>query len=96
MLMSGLCVLFREGPWSHDTEPWQHAKPRKVHIMSKALKNLEGNRKIQVCCCAEVMKGMLFHGQFSEVTCQAAVDLRMGRDIVFGLKTLFSQWLCTH
>lgn len=35
--------------------PWQQAKPGKIHIMSEAMKNVEGNRKIQMCCCAQVM-----------------------------------------
>lgn len=52
--------------------PWQQAKPGKIHIMSEAVKNVEGNRKIQMCCCAQVMKVSLFHGLFSQVTCQAA------------------------
>lgn len=52
--------------------PWQQAKPGKIHIMSEAVKNMEGNRKIQMCCCAQVMKVLLFHGLFSQVTCQAA------------------------
>ena len=70
MLMNGSCILLREGPQSPNTEPWQHAKPGKVRIMSKALKNLERDRKIQVCCCVQVMKVRLFHIQFSEVTCR--------------------------
>jgi len=52
--------------------PWQQAKPGKIHIMSEAMKNVEGNRKIQMCCCAQVMRVLLFRGPSSQVICQAA------------------------
>lgn len=70
--MSGLCILSREGLWSHDTEPWKHAKHIEKFINVKRIEELRGNRKIQVCCCVWVMKVMVFHDQFSEGTCQTA------------------------
>lgn len=69
MLMSGSGILYKECPQLHDTELWQHAKPGKVHIMSKVSKNLERDRKIQVCYCPQVMKMRLFYGKCSDVTC---------------------------
>ena len=67
--MSGSGILYKEGPQSCDTELWQHAKPGKVHIMSKVSKNVKRDRKIQVCCCAQATKMRLFYGKCSDVTC---------------------------